>query len=152
METGIGQGKTLVSPLHMAMIASAIDNDGILMRPYLVSLVQNDSGVQVTGNTPQEYGRLMTEKETALLQKYMRAVVTEGTAAKLSGQSYEAAGKTGTAQVSDSSDTTNAWFVGYAKKNGYQDIAVAVVVEKSGAGSTYAVPIAKKIFDVYFNR
>lgn len=152
METGIGQGKTLVSPLHMAMIASAIDNDGILMRPYLVSHVQNDSGVQVTGNTPQEYGRLMTEKETALLQKYMRAVVTEGTAAKLSGQSYEAAGKTGTAQVSDSSDTTNAWFVGYAKKNGYQDIAVAVVVEKSGAGSTYAVPIAKKIFDVYFNR
>jgi peptidoglycan glycosyltransferase len=81
----------------------------------------------------------------------MRAVVTEGTGTKLSGQSYEASGKTGTAQVSDSSDQTNAWFAGYAKKNGYDDLAVAVIVENSGAGSTYAVPIAKKIFDVYFN-
>ena len=39
-----------------------------------------------------------------------------------------------------------------SKKDGYKDIAVAVVVEDSGAGSTYAVPIAKKIFDVYFNK
>ena len=152
METGIGQGKTLVSPLHMAMIASAVDNKGMLMRPYLVNHVENDSGIRVTSNEPQEYGNLMTEKEAAVLRKYMRSVVTDGTGSKLSGQSYEAAGKTGTAQVSDTSDETNAWFVGYAKKKGYKDIAVAVVVEKSGAGSTYAVPIAKKIFDVYFNR
>ena len=82
----------------------------------------------------------------------MNAVVTSGTGSKLNGQSYSAYGKTGTAQVSDSSDQTNAWFVGYAKKDGYKDIAVAVVVEDSGAGSTYAVPIAKKIFDVYFNK
>ena len=87
-----------------------------------------------------------------MLFRSMRTVVTSGTGAKLSGQSYEASGKTGTAQVSDSSDQTNAWFVGYAKKEGYKDIAVAVVVEDSGAGSTYAVPIAKKIFDVYFNK
>ena len=60
--------------------------------------------------------------------------------------------KTGTAQVSDTSDQTNAWFVGYAKKDGYKDIAIAVVVENSGAGSTYAVPVAKNVFDVYFNR
>jgi peptidoglycan glycosyltransferase len=94
----------------------------------------------------------MTAQEAALLQQYMRAVVTSGTGSKLSGQSYEASGKTGTAQVSDSTDQTNAWFVGYGKKEGYSDIAVAVIVENSGAGSTYAVPIAKKIFDVYFNK
>ena len=94
----------------------------------------------------------MTETEAGLLQQYMRAVVTDGTGRKLSGQSYEASGKTGTAQVSDTSDQTNAWFVGYAKKDGYKDIAIAVVVENSGARSTYAVPVAKNVFDVYFNR
>ena len=152
METGIGQGKTLVSPLHMALIASAVDHDGILMRPYLVDHIQNDSGVEVSSNKPKTYATLMTETEAGLLQQYMRAVVTDGTGRKLSGQSYEASGKTGTAQVSDTSDQTNAWFVGYAKKDGYKDIAIAVVVENSGAGSTYAVPVAKNVFDVYFNR
>ena len=152
METGIGQGKTLVSPLHMALIASTVDHDGILMRPYLVDHIQNDSGVEVSSNKPKTYATLMTETEAGLLQQYMRAVVTDGTGRKLSGQSYEASGKTGTAQVSDTSDQTNAWFVGYAKKDGYKDIAIAVVVENSGAGSTYAVPVAKNVFDVYFNR
>ena len=152
METGIGQGKTLVSPLHMLLIVSAIDNDGVLMTPYLVDHIQNVSGVEVSANKPKEYAALMTEKEAQFLQEYMRSVVTDGTGGKLAGQSYEAAGKTGTAQVSDSTDQTNAWFVGYAAKEGYEDIAVAVIVENSGAGSTYAVPIAKKIFDVYFNR
>ena len=152
METGIGQGKTLVSPLHMALIASTVDHDGILMRPYLVDHIQNNSGVEVSSNKPKTYATLMTETEAGLLQQYMRAVVTDGTGRKLSGQSYEASGKTGTAQVSDTSDQTNAWFVGYAKKDGYKDIAIAVVVENSGAGSTYAVPVAKNVFDVYFNR
>lgn len=152
METGIGQGKTLVSPLHMMLVASAIDNDGTLMTPYMVDHTQNAAGVTVKTNEAKEYGALMTEKEAQLLQKYMRSVVTSGTGGKLAGQSYEASGKTGTAQVSDSSDQTNAWFVGFAKKEGYKDLAIAVVVENSGAGSTYAVPIAKKVFDVYFNK
>lgn len=152
METGIGQGKTLVSPLHMLLTASAIDNDGILMTPYLVDHTQNASGVEVSTNEPKGYTKLMTEPEAHFLQEYMRSVVTSGTGSKLAGQSYEASGKTGTAQVSDTTDQTNAWFVGYASKDGYEDIAIAVIVENSGAGSTYAVPIAKKIFDVYFNR
>ena len=152
METGIGQGKTLVSPLHMMLVASAIDNDGTLMTPYMVDHTQNAANVQVKKNEPKEYGSLMTEKEAQLMQQYMRSVVTSGTGTKLAGQSYEASGKTGTAQVSDSSDQTNAWFVGYAKKDGYNDLAIAVIVENSGAGSTYAVPIAKKVFDVYFNK
>lgn len=46
METGIGQGKTLVSPLHMALIASAVDHDGILMRPYLVNNIQMIPGLK----------------------------------------------------------------------------------------------------------
>ena len=118
----------------------------------MVDHTQNAAGVEVKKNDPKEYGTLISKREARLLQKYMRSVVTSGTGTKLAGQSYEASGKTGTAQVSDSSDQTNAWFVGYAKKDGYNDLAIAVVVENSGAGSTYAVPIAKKVFDVYFNK
>ena len=109
-------------------------------------------GVVVSSNSQSQYSALLSQNESDMLESLMSAAVSYGTCSKLSGQSYSAYGKTGTAEVSDTTDQTNAWFVGYAKKNGYQDIAVAVVVEKSGAGSTYAVPIAKKIFDVYFNR
>ena len=152
METGIGQGKTTVSPLHMLLAVSAVDNRGELMTPYLVDHVENVDGSLVSENKPKKYGSLMTEKEAKLLKKYMKAVVTKGTGTALNGQSYEAFGKTGTAQVSDSTDQTNAWFCGFASKEGYEDLAVSVIVENSGTGSTYAVPIAKKIFDVYFNR
>lgn len=152
METGIGQGKTMVSPLHMLLVTSAVANDGVLMTPYLVDRTENASGIEVSAHAPEEYASLMSEDEAKLLQEYMRAVVTDGTGAKLNGQSYTASGKTGTAQVSDSSDQTNAWFIGYAKKKGYEDIAIAVIVEDSGAGSTYAVPAAKRVFDLYFNR
>nr|WP_330412304.1 penicillin-binding transpeptidase domain-containing protein [Agathobacter rectalis] len=151
MQTTIGQGNTLVSPLHMCMIAGAICNDGNLMRPYLVDHTENASGALVEQNKPASYKQIMSKDQAAFLQNLMAAVVSDGTGAKLSDQSYEAFGKTGTAQVSDSTDQTNAWFVGYGKKDGYNDLAIAVIVEDSGAGSTYAVPVAKKVFDKYFN-
>ncbi len=150
METCIGQGKTMVSPLHMAMMAGAICNDGVLMTPYLIDHTENHKGITVKTTSPKEYGQVISKKESQFLEEYMNAVVTSGTGSKLNGQSYSAYGKTGTAQVSDSSDQTNAWFVGYARKNG-KEIAIAVIVENSGAGSTYAVPIAKSVFDTYFN-
>lgn len=152
MQTSIGQGETLVSPLHMALIASAICNKGVLMRPYLVDHTENDRQIVVEASEPKEYGSLLSEKEASVLEEFMAATVTEGTGTKLSGQSYTAYGKTGTAQVSESLDETNAWFVGYARKEGYPDLAIAVVVENSGAGSTYAVPAAKAVFDTYFNK
>ena len=151
MQTAIGQGETLVTPLHMLLITSAIANDGILMKPYVVDHTENASGALVEQNKPASYKQIMSKDQAAFLQNLMAAVVSDGTGAKLSNQSYEAFGKTGTAQVSDSTDQTNAWFVGYGKKDGYNDLAIAVVVEDSGAGSTYAVPVAKKVFDKYFN-
>lgn len=152
MQTCIGQGNTMVSPLHMAMIAGAVCNKGVLMSPYLVDRVEAYTGVSVAENKPKKYGSIMTKKESRFLQGLMEEVVNSGTGTSLKGQSYKSYGKTGTAEISDVNDTTNAWYVGYARKKGYKDIAVAVVVEKSGTGSRYAIPIAKKIFDRYFNR
>lgn len=150
MATAIGQGLTLVSPLHMAMTAAAIDNAGVLMKPFLVDCTKNASGAVVDKNEPQEYGRLITEDESELLTEFLRAVVTNGTARALDHQAYTVYGKTGTAQVSDSSDRTNAWFVGFARREGCEDLAVAVVLEDAGNAGAYAVPAAKRVFDLYF--
>ncbi len=150
METGIGQGNTLVSPLHMVMLAGAIDNDGVLMRPYLIEHTENYNGVLVSENESIEYGTMFSPDEVELLRTYMSAVVEEGTAQKLSGQSYTAYGKTGTAQVSDTTGQENSWFVGFASKEGYEDIAIAVVVEDFSSKSITGVTVAKKIFDSYF--
>lgn len=150
METGIGQGKTLVSPLHMLLIASAINNKGTLMTPYLIDSVKNTNGDVVKEYEPMVNQSLLTAEEAAFLEEYMRAVVTSGTANKLDCEEYEAFGKTGTAQVSDTTDQTNAWFVGYAKQEGFEDIAIAVIVEDSGSGKKYAVPAAKKVLDAYY--
>lgn len=148
-QTVIGQGNTLVSPLHMAMLMGAICNDGVMMRPQLIDRVVSCDDVLIETVESQEYGPLFTETQIEVLQSYMQSTVDYGTASKLDSENYVAYGKTGTAQVSSDINDTNAWFVGYAKADG-KDIAIAVVVEDSGYGSKYAVPIAKKIFDLYF--
>jgi peptidoglycan glycosyltransferase len=151
METAIGQGNTLVSPLHMLLISSAVCNDGVLMTPYLVDHTENYNGIEVKSNSPKEYKTLLSSDEAAFLQEYMQAVVEEGTAAKLNGASYKAYGKTGTAQVSDTTSQTNSWFTGYAHKDGYEDIAIAVILEKCDTSTTSATAAAKKVFDAYYN-
>ncbi len=151
MHTAIGQGETLVTPYHMALVACAIDNGGVLMSPYVLSSIDNDEGVNVKTFESEEYGSLFTEKDAETIKKYMRKVVTDGTGSDLSGKSYKAYGKTGSAEYSDSDDSTHAWFVGFASKEGYEDLAIAVIVEDSGSGSKYAVPVAEEIFDEYFS-
>lgn len=151
MDTAIGQGKTLVSPLHMVMLASAVANEGVVMRPQMVERIENYNGIIVEETKAKEYVTLFTEEQVELLSGYMRSVVENGTASKLQSDLYTAYGKTGTAQTTSDLNQTNAWFVGYAEMDGKQ-IAIAVVVEDSGNGSTYAVPVAQKIFDLYFRK
>lgn len=151
METAIGQGKTLVTPFHMALVTCAIANDGMLMQPYVIDHTMDDTGAIVEQYEPEEYKRLLSEEDAAILQEYMSYVVESGTASKLKSDSYDVAGKTGSAEFSSSSDSSHSWFVGYAHREGKPDIAVAIIVEDSGIGSEYAVPIAKEIFDAYYS-
>lgn len=151
MQTSIGQGETLVTPFHMAMIAAAIKNDGVLMTPYIIDHTENDKGITVKSFSTSEYGTIFSESEAQTLQEFMEYTVSSGTATKLSGQSYSAGGKTGTAEYSSDSDASHAWFIGYGEKDGYEDIAIAVIVEGAGSGSEYAVPVAKSVFDTYFS-
>lgn len=150
MMTAIGQGDTLVTPMHMAMIVSAIANDGILMTPRFLDRTENYTGTTVVEEYPvTEYGSLMTAQEAGILQEYMREVVEDGTAKKLQSDIYTAAGKTGTAEYSRNKNKSHAWFTGYVTGD-KPDLAVCVIVEGAGSGSEYAVPIAKKIFDAYY--
>lgn len=151
METSIGQGKTLVTPFHMALVTSAIANDGMLMQPYIIDHVSDDNGNLVEQYLPEEYGLLLSGEDAKALQECMSYVVETGTAKKLKNDSYEVAGKTGSAEFSSTSDASHSWFVGYAHQDGKPDIAVSIIVEDSGVGSEYAVPIAQEIFDAYYS-
>ena len=150
METAIGQGKTVVTPLHMAMVTSAIANNGVLMKPYVIDATENYEGDVVKAYNSSAYGELMTADEAAILQDYMKEVVESGTGSKLKGMSYQAYGKTGSAEFGTNKGESHAWFVGYAHRDDKEDIALAVIVEKAGIGSAYAVPAAKSIFDMYY--
>lgn len=150
MQTMIGQGSTLVSPLHMALITQTIANDGVMMKPYLVDHIENYDGKIVKKYKSVEYGSIITEDEATIMKDFMQKVVEEGTATKLSGQNYTVAGKTGSAEFGNVKGQSHAWFVGLSPVEDSK-IVVSIVVEEAGAGSEYAVPIAKKIFDAYYN-
>lgn len=144
--TAIGQGNTTISPIHAAMLVSAIANGGTLMEPYVIDEIQNTEGSAVEKYDPETYGTLMSSSESSRLTEMMKAVVNEGTGYKLSGKSYSVAGKTGTAEVVGRGN--NAWFVGFAPADDPK-IAICVLVEDAGTASSEAVPIAGEILDAY---
>jgi peptidoglycan glycosyltransferase len=150
MTTAIGQGDTLVTPLHMALITSAIANGGIMMRPYYVDHIESNDGSIVKQFDPEIYKKLLTPDEAGVLVQYMAKTAESGTAAALSGNGYTVAGKTGSAEYEKDGVTgTHSWFCGFAQTS-EPHIAIAVIAEDGGTGSSTAVPIAKQIFDTFF--
>ncbi len=149
-QTVMGQGKTMITPLENALIASTIANGGEMMSPYLVERLETESGRVVTQYEPKSKGRIVDEWVAAKMNKLMKTVVNQGTGSALASLPVQVAGKTGSAEF-DSEGTSHAWFVGYAPADNPK-IAVSIVVEGAGTGSQYAVPIAKKMFQKYLAR
>ena len=149
MQTVIGQGKTLVTPMHMAMISATIANDGKMMKPYFVDHVETFKGVTVSKTIKRSYGKLMTDSEVRIMQEVMEEVVLSGTAKSLNDLSVSVAGKTGSAEFGTKGDS-HSWFVGYAPAD-EPEIAICVLVEGAGSGAEHAVPITKKILSDYYN-
>ena len=147
LQTSIGQGQTLISPMHNLLIMSAIANDGVLMKPYLIDRVENASGELVKEFRPSEAAELMVPNEAAALQELLIQVVNEGTGSALKRDSYQAAGKTGSAEF-ETGKETHAWFVGYAPAEDPK-IAVCVIVEEGGSGGGTAAPIAAELMDAW---
>jgi len=152
LQTGIGQGRTLMSPVHMLLITSAIANNGVLMKPYIVSEIRNSDGGTIDKTSIKEYRRLIDETYAKSLQKMMREVVVNGTAQRVrSAEGYNISGKTGSAEYTSNKSLSHAWFTGFAGKDNMPEIAVTVIVEGGGSGGAVAAPIAKSVFDAYFN-
>ena len=149
MQTYIGQGKTQLTPMHLNMLTCAIANDGVLMEPLFIDRVESAEEKVVKTFRPKPYGRLMSQEEAEILQDLMTAVVTMGTASRLDGLTYTAAGKTGSAEYNNIKGDSHAWFTGFAPADD-PEVCVTIIVEGAGSGGEYAVPIARRLFDCYF--
>mgnify|MGYP000899207783 CR=1 FL=1 len=139
----IGQGQVTVTPLHMAMIVSAIANDGYMMQPRLVKAIENSRGRITKEFKPKIYAHPIDESTANEITDMMVNVVNNGTGktAKISGVTV--AGKTGTAQAGGNQED-HAWFVSFAPASD-PSIAVAVIIENGGTGGLEAAPVARKI-------
>lgn len=141
VETAIGQGKTMLSPLHMAMLTSAVANGGIMMEPYLVDASTSYSGGLVQKNMPKLTGAVFSEEVAAELTEMMRQVADYGTGRAAGVENALVAGKTGTAE--NPNGTSHSWFTGFGERNG-KKVVVTVVLENP-EGNQSAAPIAGTI-------
>lgn len=144
----IGQGKTLVTPMHMAMLASCIANDGILMKPYIFDYSMTKSGKIKVKTLPDYEKPYFDETLSNKLKEMMIGVVNKGTATRLITDDLIVGGKTGTAE--NETDIAHSWFIGFAqdKDSRYSSIAFAIIVENGEKGA-YAQTVARKIINTY---
>lgn len=142
---GIGQYNDLVTPLHAAMIAGAVANDGVMMEPKLLKDVAR-GGYAGFSFSAAQYKRVLSPEIAAKVKGYMRDVVTGGTGTSAGVSGLEICGKTGTAEFVENGEVKNhSWFVGFIDDSA-KPYAVAVIFEGAGFGSRYAAPMAGKIF------
>jgi penicillin-binding protein 2 len=145
----IGQGEVSVTPLQLAQYTALIANYGSTYQPHLVKgYIENNTKKFVSYNyKPFNVG--IDKKVFDIVRQGMyRVVYGEGTATRLRYSKYEISGKTGTAQNPHGED--HALFIAFAPFDNPK-IAVAVIVENVGFGSTYAAPIAQKVIEAYLN-
>ena len=145
---GGAEGQIQVTPLQMAMVASAVGNGGKLMRPQLTEKVVAPDGRVEQRFEPQEQSRVMSAESAGALAQMMSRVVEEGTgtAAALSG--VPVAGKTGTAEVAGA-QLNQLWFIGFAPVENPQ-VAVAVTLEDQPLGTQggqVAAPLAAQVME-----
>lgn len=152
--SSIGQYNTAATPLQMAMVASAVANNGTLMKPYMVDSLQAPNVDVLEKTEPEKMSEPLSAENAQILQSMMETVVKEGTGTTAQIQGVTVGGKTGTAQHGENnSKNPYAWFISYAKVGDSTPVAVAVVVQDDNAvrenisGSGLAAPIAKSVME-----
>ena len=167
---GIGQGDLLVTPLQLAMMASVIANRGRVERPRMLlssegPLFEFDPPKPmpaVQGPTPDDWEKMVDAMES-VVHRGNQGYRQNGTAWAHIGQNipYRMAGKSGTAQVVeirqgeeyeedelDEYSRKHAWFIAFAPADD-PVIALSVLVENGGGGSSVAAPVAREVLDAY---
>lgn len=153
--SAIGQFDVRATALQMAMVAAAVGNNGLVMRPYLVQEIRGPDLSILRTTTPSEFGRALSPENAAQLSDMMVAVVTRGTASVLqgitdrSGAPVTVGAKTGTAQTSEAAPPV-AWMIAMAPAVNPQ-VAVAVMIEGGGndevSGNAIAGPVARAVIE-----
>ena len=147
-QTGIGQSSILATPMQMALVSSTIANNGKMMEPTLVSKVIDKDGNTVKTIDPKVLKQVISASNAATIKDYMKNLVDSKVNGKWSYFSgTDAAGKTGTADYNLPNGTPakpHSWFIGFAPADNPQ-IAVAVIVENGGYGSTAAAQVAGSV-------
>jgi penicillin-binding protein 2 len=162
----IGNGFNSYTPLQMAHAVATLANDGVIMKPHLVKMIEDGGNHARTLTVPKESGRIPLKQENIDVVKRAMVGVTSdakapGTAVlQFRGVPYTVAGKTGTAQVvglkgqkynaaaTPERLRDNALFIAFAPAD-HPRIALALVVENAGWGASVAAPIARKALDYY---
>ena len=154
--SAIGQDNVTANPMQMALVAAAIANGGVEMRPRLVTEIRDPNGQIVKTYQSQVYSRPLTPENAALLTQMMVSVVQSGTGTAAQIPGVTVAGKTGTAQHGEGLPP-HAWFVSFAPAEAPQ-VAVAVIVLDGGSlgseatGGRVAAPIAKAVMEAALGR
>ena len=149
VEAAVGQSDNQFTPLQLATYVATIANNGVRLKPHLVSKITDYTRKDVIKQTAPETVESIGVSQSYLdyVKKAMHSVATDGTASSMfKNYGIPLAAKTGTAVLTPHSD--NVTFVGFAPYDNPQ-IAVAVVLEH-GATSLYSLSVAKDIFDAYF--
>ncbi|MBI2264322.1 MAG: FtsW/RodA/SpoVE family cell cycle protein [Armatimonadetes bacterium] len=140
-QSAFGQGEVTVSPLHMACITSAIANNGILMRPFVLKgqVVNEKTEIEPP---PGEWGRPISSETADQVRQMMERVITSGTGWRAELPGVKVAGKTGTAE--NPHGPPHAWFVALAPSDSPRAVVV-VLIEQGGYGGEVAAPIAREM-------
>jgi penicillin-binding protein 2 len=162
----IGQGFNSYTMLQLAHAVATLANNGVIMKPHLVKILEDAATHQRTLAVAKESGRIPLKQENIdIIKNAMVGVTTDGKAPgtgymAFRNAGYVAGGKTGTAQVvglkgakynhnmTPERMRDNALFTAFAPAD-KPKIAIAMVVENAGFGATYAAPIARKALDYY---
>lgn len=147
-QTGIGLRDVRLTALQNALVAAAVANDGVQMRPFMINEYLDQQGSVIDRTRPVTWRRSTSPTIAADLTQAMVGVVQSGTGGNGSVSGVTVAGKTGTSPVPD--DASNAWFISFAPADDPL-IAVGVVVENVGSGGSNAAPISAQVMSAYFN-
>jgi peptidoglycan glycosyltransferase len=153
----IGQERLLATPLQMAQVASAVANDGKLMKPQIWKRVIDPDGRTVDTMDPSVYSEAVSAETAAELTTAMEGVVTEGTGTNAQIPGVSVAGKTGTAETPGNkacgggAEENQAWFIGFAPADDPQ-VAIAVSIECTPEfGGDVAAPIFRDVAEAILN-
>lgn len=153
LPVAIGQGYVQTTPLQMALVASAVSTSGKMYRPQMILEVRHPNGKTIKNFEKYFERQVPASAETfKAVQHGMRQTVIGpgGTGKVVNLEGVSVAGKTGSAECGPGR-RAHAWFICYASVEDPQ-IAIAVIAEHGGHGSSGAAPVARAILDVYYGK